>query len=55
MRVAARGRSKKEGRAPSTKAAGKVSARARVRGIRVVEKGAKRLPDVPPEEERWKY
>lgn len=55
MRVAAGGR-KKGGGHESTKAAGKVSARARARGIRVVEKGAKRLPDVPPEEEkRWKY
>lgn len=54
MRVAA-GRRKKEGGYESTKAAGKVSARVRARGIRVVEKGAKRLPDVPPEEKRWKY
>lgn len=43
----------REGKHESTKATGKVSARAR--GIRVVEKGAKRLPDVPPEEKRWKY
>lgn len=52
MGVAARGRRRERGH-ESTKTAGKVSARAR--GIRVVEKGAKRLPDVPPEEKRWKY
>lgn len=59
MRVAAGGR-RREGRKKGVTrkyegggATGKVSARAR--GIRVVEKGAKRLPDVPPEEKRWKY
>lgn len=59
MRVAAGVRKKeerREGGRENTKVRGrrgKVSARAR--GIRVVEKGAKRLPDVPPEEKRWKY